>query len=303
LLEELLIFYNLSTPLKTHGGKRYLAKKIIDLFPPKCGNPNKPATNDTGYLHYVEPYAGGLSVLLANDPEGISEVANDLNKDLSNFWRVLQGKNGFYDLERLCDTTPFSQLEWDDSEVEMMVPIEVGGSTAVVRAWRFFVYCRQSLAGRMKGFSGITRTRTRRGMNNEVSAWLTVIEGLPEVHKRLQRVLVLNKPALTVITGQDGPRTLFYLDPPYLHETRTTTKDYGQYEMTREDHATLLDTLGGVEGRFLLSGYPSKLYQDYATRHNWQRRMFKLPNNAAGGNNKRIMTECVYANYDIEPCD
>ena len=85
-----------SSPLKFHGGKHYLAKKIIELMPP--------------HLHYVEPYAGGLSVLLAKDPEGISEVVNDLHKDLSNFWRVLQGGESFRVFQRLCEATPFSVI-------------------------------------------------------------------------------------------------------------------------------------------------------------------------------------------------
>lgn len=65
-----------SGPLKWHGGKFYLAPKIVTLMPP--------------HLHYVEPFAGGLAVLLAKDPEGVSEVINDLDGDLMNFWRVLQ---------------------------------------------------------------------------------------------------------------------------------------------------------------------------------------------------------------------
>ena len=63
------------SPLKWHGGKSYLAKRIIELMPP--------------HLTYCEPFAGGLSVMLAKDPDGISEVANDLHGDLSNFWKVL----------------------------------------------------------------------------------------------------------------------------------------------------------------------------------------------------------------------
>lgn len=66
---------SISPPLKWHGGKHYLAKRIVALMPP--------------HVHYVEPYAGGLSVLLAKDPEGVSEVVNDIHGDLTNFWQCL----------------------------------------------------------------------------------------------------------------------------------------------------------------------------------------------------------------------
>ena len=75
----------------------------------------------------------------------------------------------------------------------------------------------------------MSRNRTRRQMNEQASAWLTCVEGLPAVHARLKRVVVLNQPALEVIKREDGEKTLFYLDPPYLHvlapaRTPTSTK-------------------------------------------------------------------------------
>lgn len=286
----------ITQPLKWHGGKAYLAAKIIGLMPPRCKTPNKPADDDPGWLHYVEPYAGGLAVLLANDPEGISEVVNDTNGSLTNFWKVLKSDLQFAKFHRMAQTTPFAENEWKKTgEPVLHLSDDPEGDWRAALA--FFIRCRQSLAGRMKGFTGITKTRTRRGMNNEVSAWLTAIEGLPAVHERLKRVLILNDDALTVIRKHDGPRTLFYLDPPYLHETRATTGEYGEHEMTYKDHSDLLTLLMSIEGRFLLSGYRSSLYDHAAVGAGWRRRDFSVPNQAAGGKKKRRMTECVWTNY------
>lgn len=286
---------SLTPPLKWHGGKHDLAKWIISLMPPRCQNPNKPAPEDKGWLHYVEPYFGGGSVLLANDPEGISEVVNDINGDLTHFWETLQGHTSFNQFMRLIQAVPFSKHEYDLAAVNSIMSADGYGETTH-RTATFFIRCRQSLAGRMKGFASITRNRTRRGMNEQVSAWLNCIEGLPEVHARMKRVLILNDDALTVIRKEDGPRTLFYLDPPYLHETRATTGEYA-YEMGFEDHQKLLKLLAGIEGRFLLSGYQSSLYDMAAKEQGWNRHEFKINNHAAGGKTKRIMTECVWTNY------
>jgi DNA adenine methylase len=219
------------------------------------------------HVHYVEPYAGGLSVLLAKDPEGVSEVVNDLNADLTNFWACLQNEFAFAQLQRFVEAVPFSESEYLDS----VRPLTTDGvcdkgypSFSVIQAVRFFIRCRQSLAGRMQAFAPLSRTRTRRGMNEQASAWINAVDGLPAVHARLRRVVVLNRPALDVIRQQDGPDTLFYLDPPYLHETRATTKEYGAHEMSDKDHGELLEVLTGIKGRFLLSGYRSKLYDGVA---------------------------------------
>lgn len=268
-------------PLKWHGGKHYLARKIVAMMPP--------------HTHYVEPYAGGLSVLLAKDPEGVSEVANDAYGELTNFWYVLQNADTFRDFQRVVQATPFSEEEWRSA-----TRATVYGSD-VDRAVNFFVLCRQSLAGRMRSFTGVTKTRTRRGMNNEVSAWLSAVDGLPEVHARMRRVLVLNRDALDVIRQQDAPQTLFYLDPPYLHDTRATAADYA-HEMTEGQHAALLQELDGIESKFLLSGYRSELYDRHAAARcpAWRRFDFDMPNHAAGGKAKRRMVECVWCNFDPE---
>jgi DNA adenine methylase len=284
------------SPLKWHGGKNYLATQIVSLFPPRCTNPEKPSPKDKGWLHYVEPYFGGGSVLLANDPVGISEVANDLNGELTNFWQVLQGQTSFHQFRRLSQALPFSEWEFKNSKINSVLEADGYGET-VHRAVTFFIRCRQSLAGRMKEFTGVTRTRTRRGMNNEVSAWLSAVEGLPLVHARLKRVLIRNQPALKLIEKEDDTRTLFYVDPPYLHETRKTVNDY-EHEMSVKQHEELLAALCLIKGRFLLSGYRSGLYDTTAKSQGWNRFDFEIDNKAAGGKKKRKMVESVWINYE-----
>ena len=265
-------------PLKWHGGKNAhkgrLAHWIISLMPP--------------HLHYVEPYFGGGAVLLAKNPKEVSEVVNDLEGELINFWRVLADETTFSQLQRRLQGVPFSEPHWQQAQ-------EASETSPVERAAAFFVWCRQCMAGRMDSFAPLSRNRTRRGMNEQASAWLTAVEGLPAVHERLKRVVIVGpKDAKEVIKQQDGEKTLFYLDPPYLHETRTSQAVY-RFEMTKEEHADLLDLLQTVKGRVMLSGYDSTLYQERLG--NWNRHEFVVPNNAAGGESKREMTEVVWCNY------
>jgi len=274
-----------ASPLKWHGGKSYLASKLVAMMPP--------------HVHYVEPFAGGLSVLLAKDPTGVSEVVNDLNSGLSLFWKALANPELFERFRRHVEAMPFAEELYDEAAAHIQ-----SGDTddEVATAVAFFVACRQSLAGRMKGFATLSRTRTRRGMNEQASAWLTTVDGLEAVHERLRRVAILNRDALDVIRQQDGPATLFYLDPPYLHATRATVGEYA-HEMTDEDHGELLTVLGQIKGRFLLSGYRSEIYDEAAAAYDWHRRDFDLPNNSAGGATKRRMIESVWTNYEPAPSE
>jgi DNA adenine methylase len=267
---------SLTPPLKWHGGKQYLASRLVGLMPP--------------HTHYVEPFAGGLAVLLAKNPDGVSEVANDLNRDLTNFWRVLQGDD-FDRFRRVVEAVPFSEPEWREARDGLQ---RYPDADPIRRAVWFFLVCRQSLAGRMDAFSPLSRNRTRRRMNEQASAWLSAVEGLAPVHARLQRVAILNRPALDAIRSQDGPGTLFYCDPPYLHQTRAARDTYA-HEMTEEDHRQLLDVLRSVKGKVMLSGYPSVLYDTALA--DWSRHTFDLPNNAASGATKGRETEVVWCNF------
>lgn len=285
----------LRQPIKRHGGKAYLAEKIIGLMPPRAKNPNNPAADDPGWCHYVEPYFGGGAVLLAQDPEGISEVVNDIDGDLTNFWYSLKDDHQLAQFQRFVEATPCSQVEFEKA-CKRQRTSNGDHFPCVHCAVDFFIINRQSRQALGKDFATLTRNRTRRGMNELASAWLSAIDGLPEVHARLQRVVILNDKAVEVIKQQDGKRTLFYLDPPYIHSERTVTDAY-EHEMTEQQHADLMALLLTVDGRFLLSGYRSKLYDDAAIAGGWTRHDFLIDNKAASGKSKRKMVECVWVNY------
>jgi DNA adenine methylase len=106
-------------------------------------------------------------------------------------------------------------------------------------------------------------------------------------------VAIEEMPALDLIRRQDTPDTLFYCDPPYLHETRAATDAYA-HEMTEADHRALLAALLACKAKVMLSGYPSPLYDNALS--GWTRHTFDLPNNAAGGRAKSRETEVLWCN-------
>lgn len=265
-------------PLKWHGGKHYLAGQIIRLFPP--------------HIHYVEPFFGGGAVFLAKPPaliEGHSEVVNDLNQDLSRFWRVLRDEPSFVEFKRLVEATPMSRPVWEEA-------YEGKGQTDVERAVDFFVRYRQSRQGLGRDFATMSRSRTRRGMNEQAASWLTAIESLPEAHRRLRRVVILSEDAVQVVAREDSPDTFFYLDPPYVHGTRAVTDAYA-FEMPDEKHRELLELLGRLQGKFLLSGYACEMYDTAAERYGWGRIDIEIDNKASSSKVKPIKTECLWMNY------
>jgi DNA adenine methylase len=295
-----------------HGGKFNFAPKIHALAPPV--HRGRGPCPETHYLHRVIPFGGGLGELWNWEPEGVSEVVCDLDWRLTNFWHVLRSPGLFERLRQLVFVTPFNENDfrsarvWQDELVGGLrqltaEQIRPGGPASdemrVHAAFWFLILVRFSLAGRMKAFTGITKTRVRNGMNNEVSAWLTTVEGLPEAHERLKRVLILDPaPAVEVIRKQDGPDTLFYLDPPYPHDSRAkgAADVYGE-EMTDEDHGELLRCLWDVRGKVMLSSYPNQLYEEMLRPRGWLEHCFEVTSSADGARTKGKKVEIIWTNY------
>lgn len=272
-------------PLRYHGGKSYLANWLHSLAP-------------EGYTHRNIVFAGGLGEFWNWLPiEGISEAVNDANHELANFYHVLRAPTLFPSFHAAVDCTLFGQSEWGrakqhSEEVESR-PIT---DYAVWRAVQFFVRYRQSRQGLGKNYATPT-TRTRRGMNENVSSWLSAVDGLPECHERLRRVEIRNMDAIEFIEAYDHPRALFYLDPPYLHETRSSTGEYGPHEMTPDQHRALLCCLHAMEGRFMLSGYQSEMYAEWQYTWGYRCHEKEIDNKASSSKTKAKKTECVWVNY------
>lgn len=267
-----------SLPIKYHGGKSYLAQKIINLIP--------------DHIHYVEPFFGGGAVLF-NKPESLidnhSEVINDLYGDLINFWTVLADDKLFKQFHQKISVIPFSKPIWQNAILSNTTDL-------VDRAVNFFIRYRQSRQGLGNNFSTLSKNRTRRGMNEQVASWLSAIDGLNQAHKRLQRVVIFQEPAVNVIKREDGPNTFFYCDPPYIQSTRISKAAY-KVEMTNDQHEELLNVLGGLAGKFILSGYENDLYNDYSNKFNWSRVDIQIDNKSSSKKIKPIKTECLWKNF------
>ena len=264
-----------SPPLKWHGGKWYLAGKLHHLA--------------MAHTHRTHSFAGGLGEFWNWPHEEVSEVVNDIDGDLTNFWRVLQDVTTFNRFMRIAQAIPFSQVEWEDSLIPADEPVQ--------RAVKFFVRCRQSMSGRKQEFAPLSKTRVRRAMNEQASAWLSAVDGLPMVHHRLKRVVILNMPAIDVIQSQDGRTTLHYVDAPYVLDTRVTVGEYGPFEMTDDQHRELIRVLLSCEGKVMVSMYHHPIYDVLHLEHGWQVHEFDLPNNASAADVKERKIECVWCNF------
>lgn len=259
-------------PFAYYGGKQKLALEILPLIPK--------------HVLYCEPFVGGGAVFWSKEPSDI-EVLNDTNRELVNFYRVVQ--NDFTSLEKEVAISLHSRDLHRQASVIYSNPDMF---SEMKRAWAVFVLASQSFSAMLDGSWGydIKKGRTSKVVNNRRDNFTL------EYAIRLQRVTLECADALYIIRSRDGEGSFFYCDPPYFNS------DCGHYDgYSESDFESLLITLSVIQGRFLLSSYDSEILQSYALKMGWFQKRFdmKVSVNAKSGKLKNKV-EVFTSNYPLE---
>lgn len=221
--------------VRYHGSKFRIAPWIISYFPE--------------HKVYIEPFGGGAGVLLKK-PRSYAEIYNDLDGEIVNLFLVARdsGKR----LKEYLELTPFSRKIYFDAYRSGRKSLERAANTVIKSIMGF-----GSDSIRQK--SGF-RSNSNRSYTTPAHDWKSYPECLEEITKRLQGVVIENMDAVDLIKKYDREDALFYVDPPYLHETRQSSKRYA-VEMTDKQHEELAAVLRAVKGKVILSGYDSEMYK------------------------------------------
>ena len=240
----------MKTLFRYYGGKGHLAPWIVRNLP--------------HHQTYVEPFCGAASVLF-HKPRCYAEVLNDKDVDIMNLFAVLRNEMA----PRLLDAlycTPYSLDEYHGAYAQDTdEPIE--------RARRFLV--RSSM-----GFfaDSCNPDNPRPGFRADVwrkggipaHYWACLPERLMFFIERLRGVVIHNMDAFDLIRKYDRPDTLFYIDPPYVADTRTQA-DHHRYrhEMDDDGHRKLVDMCLHLQGKAAVSYYAHPIYKAF-TEAGWR---------------------------------
>jgi DNA adenine methylase len=227
---------------------------------------------------------------------------------LVHFFRTLRDPKLAPQLQEQLFLTPYSREEffysrehWEEQED----PVE--------RARMWFVVARNCFASAFEtgGWRRSTGAHSR-GMGHVVSAYWSSIEMFPELHNRLLGVQIENVPVQQLIPGYDSPDTFFYLDPPYVLDTRSGGKQYAK-EMTADDHRAFIAQVQTIRGSVLISGYDHPLYTPLV-ENGWAKIEIDVATTAGLSKKKALeqrltgekmygererRTECLWLNYGV----
>ncbi len=202
------------------GGKRALTPLLLRLLPP--------------HDLYIEVFAGSAKLLFAKPPAK-TEILNDLNGDVINFFRVVKHRSAelaeCFDLE-CVHAGRFRELHAAKPDCEL------------ARAQRFAYLAWYSFGAKGEHFARVSG-KTLQGRRSLAE----VRELLSRVASRLRAVAIDQSDFLEILTRYDRPGAVFYLDPPYV--SFQANARYNALDEVRRDE--LFDRLRQLRGSFLLS--------------------------------------------------
>ncbi|EJN15709.1 site-specific DNA methylase [Bradyrhizobium sp. YR681] len=246
-------------PVRWHGAKFLMSRQILPHLP--------------SHRLYTEVYGGGAGVLL-HKPRSHAEVYNDLDEDIVNLFRVLQDTGAAARLIELLRLTPFARAEFELAYEWSPDPVE-RARRLVIRSFMGFGSNAHSSTQRGHQSTGF-RSNSNRSGTTPAHDWANLPEAYPAIVARFRGVVIEHRDAVEVLQRHDGARALHYVDPPYVHDTRSMFKggkSAYRHEMDLAAHNRLLGVLRGLAGMVVLSGYAHPLYD--AALDDWRRIEFK----------------------------
>lgn len=233
--------------LRYHGGKWILAPWIISHFPK--------------HKVYVEPFGGGGSILMRKD-RSYAEIYNDVWDTVVNVFQILRDPKSAVELERLLRLTPYSRMDFEKTAFSNMESVTDPLEKARMTIFRSFSGFRSG-ASNSKCATGF-RSNSNRSGTTPAHDWVNYPNMVKHFTARLQGVVIENRDYKQIIAQHDSRDTLFYLDPPYVHRTRSARylKTY-EFELTDSDHEDMLLIVKKVSGFCVISGYDNAIYNDH----------------------------------------
>ncbi|MBV0924746.1 DNA adenine methylase [Halomicroarcula limicola] len=215
---------NQSGTIPYPGSKDHLAGWIIDTMP----------IHDT----YVEVFGGAAGVLFSK-PRSKYEVYNDINDDLTQFFKILRDRPD--DLAEWLQAVPYSRSQYESWVSEFYQGTRP--DDPVERAGRYFSLRYMQYLGVSNNPNGF-KTRAKR---SPARTFDNAKKRLHTLSDRFQQVTIEHRDYREVLSKYDDTSVdvLFYADPPYV--------DSEQHYLGDFDHDDFVDCLRAVENDWIVS--------------------------------------------------
>jgi len=210
-------------------------------------------------MTYVEPFSNDINMVLEKEKSSV-EVVNNLNQDICNICFALRDESKEFirrlNLCKYCEET-FERAKIKASKKLFEDYLD--------QAVNEFVLRKMSRGGNGKTFL----------KSKDLKFWEKNIKICNELSRRIQEIFMFKKLANDVIQAFNSENTFLYCNPPRLQESNLADSLYSS-DMTTQNHIELSHLLNSFNGKAIISGYQSPLYN--RLYKNWNMEKKKIEN-------------------------
>ena len=268
----------LPTILPWYGGKHRMADWIVDLLPRVV----------PGQI-YVEPF-GGMAAVLRARPRARTEVFNDLDRWVVNWWRVVRDQPDR--LAHMMAHSPHSRYEYHEHRSFLASLtrdiLTADEDTRIAAAHSWSVCIAQGHSPIVDGGFGVSSELRRRAGD----WWHESINLLKE---RFSGVLLEHYPALDLLERySDETTAVIYCDPPY-----TQGGDRYRVQFTPNERQRLVVMTTGAAAKVAISGYQD-CFPELDSASGWETRTKIVSTQLAAGRklHDSHRVEFLWTNYN-----
>jgi len=213
---------------------------------------------------------------------------NDINGEIVTLYKILQNDKLRRRLIARLKMTPYSRTEYDNAHEPATNPIE---------------RCRRLIIRSLMGYyaDSVITSNYKSGFRNDLDRkytipaheWVDYANCLDCFAERLLGVVIEHFNAFDLFAKWRDKPYLWYIDPPYVHRTRTRPNKHCYVnELSDTDHRKMIKAIQKLTGMVIISGYDNVLYRPLE-QHGW-RKVTKIYNNNTFQSGMR--TECLWIN-------
>lgn len=261
----------MKTPISYYGGKQRMLKYITPLVP----------DHDV----YTEVYAGGAALFFAKDLAKVN-VINDLNGMLINFYRTIV--NDFDGLKQEISTTLHCREQF---EIAQFIYVHEDYFTNVQKAWAVWMLSKVAFSGRLDSSFSFDKSNGSKARRVRLAKDQIDIE----LKSKLERSTLEQDDAIKVLKRYDTKKAFHFIDPPYVGS------NMGHYAgmFNDQDLEELLNECADLEGKFMLTMYPSDIIKEKADLCGWVIHAIESRVTACRSKYQRKQEEWMVCNYSI----
>lgn len=194
-------------------------------------------------MTYLEPFCDDINIIISKE-KSATEVVNNINSELLSIYQALRDEPKEFirrlNLCKYCEST---------FEKAIVKATKKAFDDYLDEAVNEFVLRKMSRGSHKKIYS----------QTKDEKAWEKNIKICVDLSKRIHEMFILKKPANDVIQAFNSEDTFLYCKPPYLQESKAANNFYSS-EMTTQDHIELSHLLNSFNGKAIISGCQSPLY-------------------------------------------